>query len=75
MTVMPFNQSACPKCLGWDATYRYCKTSFCLTEGYGESCDSQGLEHLHRVCTQCGYEWLERTAEQEGLLTFVSPDA
>ena len=57
----PFNKLArCPIC-GGAVKMRYCdsRTSdpFCLKEAEDEDA------HMHRVCLQCEYEWIEGLPE------------
>ena len=51
--------SACPQC-GNRAQFKYCANR----AGYPPQCvqlagTEEGIPHMHRTCTRCGYEWAE----------------
>lgn len=45
---------ACPKCGCADVDVKYCVSAPLY------SCKGVEEEHMHRKCTRCRYEWLER---------------
>lgn len=47
------NNNNCPKCGDCHGTTKYHKTDFVESP-----CFHKG-EHLHRVCSRCGYFWVE----------------
>ena len=65
--LLPFN-SICAACLGKVASTRYC-VERCERNGAGYEVTTAighgDLPHLHRVCENCRYEWLERCAAIE----------
>lgn len=64
MTLEPLN-SPCAACLSLEASFRFCAED-CdeVSPGKFETAarigEDVGHPHLHRVCSRCGYEWLER---------------
>ncbi len=64
----------CPACLFYHGQgTKQLRTRFCRhwhPDGEpGVETDALGAAaapHLHRVCAECGYEWLEETAQQRG---------
>lgn len=71
----PFSvRPACPKCHGRMVGVRFCRGQIAHssdaepTDAWcaGEFIGCKDREHLHRVCTSCGYEWLEEPADAQG---------
>ena len=68
--LQPFSghKTACPKCSSRDVGIRYCALPGPqrLTY-YGPECPGGAdvvIEHFHRSCKACGYEWLEAVPQQ-----------
>ena len=58
----PFSgaSSACPKCGGGNISIKFC-------DGVPRSCKlNRPIDHMHRQCGECHYEWYERTKDGEG---------
>lgn len=68
MDLAPYSGVSCRMCRWPACSYLYCVRD-CLEDADG-SFDrvpppmgaAHGIEHLHRKCERCGFEWLEKTA-------------
>ena len=70
LELLPFH-SICAACCSTDASYKFCDDE-CVPIGLGRFEKSQRIgqsstPHLHRTCSRCGYEWLERCLGLGGL--------
>ena len=55
----PFSgaSAACPKCGGGNISIKFC-------DGVPRSCKlNRPIDHMHRACGECHYEWYERTKD------------
>jgi len=59
--------AVCSKCRGDDIYTRWCKQGNQVSWRSAELCRWQfrDVEHMHRFCRSCGFEWLEATADVE----------
>lgn len=63
------HKTACPKCSGRDVGIVYCNQTWPKRRTYyGPECPGsagQAVEHFHRSCKACGFEWLETVPQRD----------
>ncbi len=56
MPLTPFREDAlCPKCGARDISMKYCNEQHAASEHSSDA----SMEHMHRQCARCGYQWIE----------------
>ncbi len=64
--IVDFNMlTECPKCGSERLSRKYCESVVSYNQHPFGMTDQMYAGHLHRICGDCGYEWLERPKDSK----------